>query len=1772
MGKPPDQGSMRYEPMPGDVGADEPVAVVGMACRFPGGATTPEGFWDLLANGRDATCEVPPDRWKIDEFYDPDPDAPGRMYVRRGGFLSEPVQDFDAGFFGIPPREAVTVDPMQRMLLELCWEGLERAGIPPQHLEGTRTGVFVGIGASDNSTRLLRRFSTKVITAYAGSGSAASIASGRVSHFFGFRGPNVSLDTACSSSLVALVQAVESLRGGRSDVAVAGGVNIMMSPVPTIFLCKLRVLSPGGRCRTFDEAADGYARGEGGAIFVLKRWADARADGDPVLGLIRGGAINHNGPSSGLTVPSRDAQCELIEEALASAGVGAESVDYVEAHGTATQIGDLIELRALRKAYAKSREERSPLLIGSVKTNIGHLEAGAGAAGLAKVLLGMRHEMIPPHLHFENPTKRIDWDRVPLRVVGDPVPWRRGTRVRRAGVSSFGFGGTNAHLVVEEAPPSGRPRTGSDDRPHLVVVSGRTPDAVRDAAGRFAETLEAGGVAAADLEATTLTGRSPLLWRATASGSGVPDLSRGLLRIARGEVESRKAPSPPDPAVAFLCTGQGAQYPGMALALREMSSAFRDAFDHCEEIAGEALGASLTAVIEDRDGSGRLHRTAFTQPTLFAVEWAMSRMWAEWGLRPTHVMGHSLGEYVAAVLAGVMSVDDAFRLVVERGRLMEALPEGGRMAVLFAPEARVRRALEGRESEVAVAAVNGPENTVISGVGDVVERVVRTLAEEGVEHRRLEVSHAFHSPLMNPMLEPFRRVAGAVEHHDPEIEFVANATGGPLDSVDAEHWVRHVRAPVRFNDSVAYLVEEGVTTLVEIGPHPSLLGMARAARPDADLTLVPSIRRNREPWEQLGESLGLLYERGAPVEWSEFAATGGGRRVPAPTYPFQRSRFWPDEEGPAATATHSRREDRLHPLLGAALPSPAVDGWVYESVLATDDPRFLADHRVDDRPVAPAGVLVEMVLAAGAEGPGWRAPLLEDVQISNPLVLPEGEEVLCQTTLTRPRGGEARARVVSAVPSASGIRWVEHLMCRITDAAGEPEEGPEVPAGPEGAEPLGLESFYESSRSGTSYGKTFSSLREAWLFEGGGGGQAELDNLLAHRSSEYHLHPCLFESGPQLLEAARRRDLPRDVGFVPRSIARLQVIRPLETEVRVASQVRPLDRSDAWEGDFSLFDSRGRLAVAVRGYRVERLRTRLHQPRGLEDGALFGLHWAEAPALESPGTPPPSGLVIPDASGDAREWALALRDRSAGNLKLGAGPSEVEGLDGEGDHLVVVVGMLPSSDPPRRTEGLIEWIAELLAAVPVDSPPRLTLVTVGAAGPGAPRSPEALPGSALWGLPSVLLGERPDLRARIVDVGDRPDVGCDLLLRELVGGRPEERGEDRVVLRRGRRQVLRLRRSATTRPEKAPIHPDGSYLVTGATGGLGRHLVRWLVDEGAGRVILNARRPPSEEFARWIDDRRRAGAELEVVLGDVAREAKRVIRESSSFAEELRGVFHAAGVLDDAVLTGIPSERIGPVIRPKVHAGWGLHQATRDRDLDHFVLFSSSASVMGGPGQGVYAAANSFLGALAAYRHASGLPALAIDWGPWGGAGMYARMGDRERRLMEEQGARPFDPHEALRLLRLLLHHSHERLVVADVDWERVARSYREVPTLFLEVIPDAPPDDADIARLDRDALAELSPVERRERVLTYLRSVVGQVLGVTAAELPPDASMAEFGFDSLMVAVVRNRVEGDLGVLLPLDRLVTGPSADTLTTVVLELLEENLDESEQTSFVEGEI
>jgi acyl transferase domain-containing protein len=1158
-------------------GRREPVAIIGMACRYPGHVKDPESFWRLLQQGVDAIEEVPASRWDREAYFAPDEESPGKICTRFGGFVDEP-DCFDPQFFGISPREALSMDPQHRLALEVAWEALESAAQAPAALAEKRVGVFLGITTRDYAGRLTHE-GFEDLDAYALTGNLSAFAAGRISYVLGLQGVATAVDTACSSSLVAIHLACQSLRCGESSMALAGGVNMLLWPEISVTETKAHMLAPDGRCKTFDSRADGFVRSEGCGVLVMKRLSDAVACGDNILALIQGSYCNQDGASSGLTVPNPRAQKAVIEGALECAGIAPEDIGYVETHGTGTALGDPIELGSLAAVFGSIHSKANPLLLGSVKSNIGHLESAAGVASVMKVILALLHEEIPPNLHFREPNPHVQWEQLPFAIPTSPTPWKRTEKPRVAGVSSFGASGTNAHLVVEEAPS--RPKESSEARGlpvrplHVLTISARSATALSAVASRYADFFDKNPhLDLADAAFTANVGRNHFAYRRGFVGENLGEVSAQLRAFSEGNGSGIGAEEPVRSAtrmkIAFLFTGQGSQKPGMGALLYRTLPVFKEAMNRCDQIVSRCLGCSLLSVVFPEDGDGsRINQTMYTQPALFAFEYSLSEVWRSWGVIPDAVIGHSIGEYVAACVAGVFSLEDGLSLVCERSRLMQGLPNGGAMAVAFSSEDLVRAAIKDVCPEVAIAALNGPQNITLSGPSEQLQAAVRRLLEKGVESRLLEVSHAFHSGLIEPALGPFESFARRLTYRAAKIPLVSNLTGDffpPEDKPDATYWTRHARGTVRFADGLHALHERKIRLFLELGPDGVLTGIARSCFPGNGVTPLTSLRRNRNDLLQMLECVGALHASGVLIDWKAFDEGYGRRFVILPSYPFEKKSYWVAPPKPGHQTGQSKGDapfDRVeHPLLQARFRSPLVSERVYESRLGVAAHSFLRDLKIHGTSVLSFAAVVEIAQAAARDLFGEGTHTVSGLILQNALSVRENESPRVQCIVNPDGENAADLRIISLGETTSGppecLSWIDHATCRISKGSHTPSDLPPSLADIQSkcSVEAKVDDHYEALRAqGFHYGDSLRGIERLFRGNASALGLIQATTQVGQEREGYILHPGLLDACLQVFPAAWQ-DIDPNGSYLPMGVEEAVYFSPPEGKLWSCAAIR----------------------------------------------------------------------------------------------------------------------------------------------------------------------------------------------------------------------------------------------------------------------------------------------------------------------------------------------------------------------------------------------------------------------------------------------------------------------------------------------------------------------------------------------------------------------------------------------------------------------------------------
>lgn len=1693
----------------------EPIAIVGIGCRFPGGADSPERFWDLLVNGIDAIGEFPEGRFDIDAYYDPTPTTPGKIVTRQGGFLRD-IDRFDAQFFGISPREAALMDPQQRLLLETAWEALEDAGVAQESLAGSYSGVYVGIWLNDYEAQL---YDSDDVELYSTTGGGRYPAAGRLSFALDLRGPSLTVDTACSSSLVAVHLAVQGLRTGETDFALAGGVNVILQPQISLAYSRSGMLAPDGRCKFGDARANGYVRSDGCGVIALKRLRDAHAAGDRIYAVIRGSAVNNDGQGSGFLVqPSADGQVALLRAAYADAGVDPHLVQFVEAHGTGTLAGDPVELRAIGDVLGGGRCSNQPCLVGSVKSNIGHTEGAAGIAGLIKVSLALRNGVIPENLHFADPNPKVQWDALNVAIPTRATPWRDEDTAPVAGVSGFGITGTNAHVVLEAAtdPPAADDREPVPGVPVLVPISARSEPALRALASAYADNLRSNtSMTLSDLAHTAATRRSHLSERLAVVGESGEALAGGLSAFAEGRLSAsvvRGTAVDQRPRLVFVFPGQGGQWLGMGRRLAATEPVFAEALVRCSVAIESETGWSLWDELHALPEASRLDEIAVVQPAIFGIQVALAALLDYWGLTSDGVVGHSMGEIAAAHVAGILTLDDAAAVICRRSRLLTRVVGRGGMGVVELPLAEAENLLSAYGGRLTVAASNGPTMTVLAGATDDLDHAIGVVQQRGCFARRVRVDVASHSPQVEPLLEDLHQSLIQLAPRQATLAFVSTVAGTSLDGreLDASYWVRNLRQPVLFAPVVLDILRGGECAFLELSPHPVLLGqlqeMARSA--DGPSVAVGALRREQDEAASLREAVGELWTAGVPVNWKAIAP--GTTTLPLPGYPWQRERFWFTGSGRSRGRQKVNGADGEsgNPHLGTPMSElahlPGSRFW-QGRIEPTGD---ASPSAIDGVPIVP-GLYAALLAGTAAFGVSG---YVEDLCVVDHAMLTSALET--QTIL---------------IPLSDTSSWSLQLFTRPGSV------GPwslwataRVVAEPPNAEALDLADLQSRMEPDADLGRGHTAC---WRGECG-----RLVRLFTDDEPGSSIADVLEMAGAAVLDQQ---------GVRPLLVSRIERIwMPSPNRLDDAAWIYA--QHDAAAGEtIQLLDNEGVTIATLAGVTMEapdpELVNRVAMTR--IDDWVYNVEWQ--PVEIRPETPPASRRWI--VLGDSTDLALGLEKKLDeygaplhGLSGIGDNPEHIERLlrdmlDSAGDSPTEIVDcrslQLDKDDDPDAVQRACAMSLALVQAVARSSQRsrvRIWFVTRGAQSVGGDVTNPA--GAALWGLGRVIANELPEFWGGLIDVGVEPDAQQRSMLIDTI----TSAGLDREIgLRGGRSFVTRLTRHATTSAERVEIFPDATYVITGGAGGIGLVLARGLAAEGARHIVLLGRSslsPNAEDAVAAIRDLGVSVAYLRVDIASHAEVASIVAALANGWPP-VRGIIHAAGVLSDSTILQLSPADLESVAAPKVAGAWNLINGLASSSLDFVAFCSSVSALMGTPGQGNYAAANAVLDAYASLLRSRGIPAVSIAWGRWGEVGLV-NTDDRIAGL-DQLGLVPVPPAAGVEAFMRVARSSRANVAVADIAWARYAERQVAVPPRFQALVPNTDTSSSnDTARSGSilDRLQSVRPDERQASLLDHIRELTAAVLRFEGPErIHPGQGFFQMGMDSLMAVELKNRLQHSL-------------------------------------------
>lgn len=1662
------------------ISSNEPIAVIGMGCRFPG-AKDLDSYWQLLANGEDKISEVPEDRWPKEAFYHPDPATPGKSISYWGGFLDK-IDQFDPFFFGISPNEAKHMDPQQRLLMELSYEALDDAGQNKEDINGSKTGVFIGISINEYSQFQLGN--PMKIASHSGTGSALSIAANRISYFLNLRGPSMAIDTACSSSLTAVHLACQSLRNGESKLALAGGVNMILSPAHSIAFTKAGVLSPDGKCKTFDASANGYVRGEGGGVVALKALSEAIADGDRIHAVIPGSAMTQDGRTNGMMAPSQESQENMLREAYHAAGIQSKDVQYVEAHGTGTLLGDSMEASALGSVVGLNRSD-GPCAIGSVKTNFGHLEAAAGMAGLIKVILSIKNKTIPPSLHFKTPNPHIPFGELNLHVQNESKSWPSSSNPAIAGVSSFGFGGTNVHVVVRELEQTLEENNEvietKDSNFYVLPLSANNKENLHSLADNFQNLLSSDStISTEDICFAAGKRRSQYDLRLAAIGTTRNELSESLSAFIAGEQDPNLIHSgviaERQQKLAFVFSGQGGQWFGMGRELLQKEPTFHKSIERIDDIIRTNFGWSMMDVLRSDNPESGVNDIDKIQPIIFAIQIALAELWKSWGVRPDAVIGHSMGEVAASYVAGVLSLEDAIKVICVRSQLLTALQgQGSMLATELSPE-QAKEVLKGYEDKISIAVINGPTSTVLSGDPVKMEEIMATLDGQDLFCKLVKVDVASHSPQIDQLRPEMLKVLEGIQPQKAKITIYSTVTGKRADDVkfDAAYWVDNLREPVLFSDAIGELLDSKYSSFIEMGPHPILLSSIQQSIQShhPEISLLPSLRREEGEQEVILRSLGSLYNEGFSIAWDKLYDSPGNH-VQLPTITWNRQRYWLETKTAGATKNW-QTSSNSHPLLGDRISlANSPDTFIWQMSIDDAVMHLLADHRIGDDIIFPAAGYIELAIQAAKETGLSKSHTFSDFNFKENMILEDGKSKSIQVVLAP----DENDGLIFGVYSQNNAeeKWVHNASATFNKADTSSDASACISLDEIKQHSTGqtkATEFYQSlQKRGIDYGPAFSGVEQIWSNETESLGRIRLPESLKFDSDQYQIHPALLDACLQVLAATNRASNNPGL-YIPAGCKQIRFFSQPEEIVWSHVTLSPENSpgQDSMEADVRIFGEDNKIIAELIGLRLHRTNRRISNEPAEKDIWQYKLAWQVNNDL----------IATPKISGEKRNWIIFSDDKGVGEAlmsKLEAADDNCQLLHSNDllkklDNGITIQQIIEDllNETPTPIHGIIHlWslslptqssdvsntmnslgcysVLHLIQALEqrITGSPKLWLVTKGAQSINTDM-PVAIEQSPILGLGKVISLELPELKCVRLDLDAQHTnlESADLLFRQI----SSDSQEDQISFRARDRYVQRLVpvKPKPYRTNVVPIRDNSTYLITGGLGGLGLVTAKWMAQRGAKHLVLMGRSEPSTFAYQVIEEIKELGVEVHVGQADVSDQTQmeNLFKEIENQMPALKGVIHAAGVVDDGSLLGLDEERMQYVMTPKISGTWNLHNATASLALDFFVLYSSAVSVLGSPGQGNYAAASSYVDAMAHYRQNLGLPALSINWGPWDEVGLAVEAAENlaEQNASTQHLVKMIKVDRGLEILEQLLEESTAQITVLPFDLKNLIELY----------------------------------------------------------------------------------------------------------------------------------
>lgn len=1761
---------------------EDEIAIVGMSCRFPDGANDPQQYWNLLFQGMDAMVDIPKERWDWEKYYSENKDEAGKMYCKKGGFLNIPIDEFDAKFFNISPKEAVELDPHHRLLMELTWEAFENGGMDITQYAGTRTGVYLGIASDDYSLATVSSGNLECIDSYSLTGVCDSTACGRLSYTFGFEGPCFSVDTACSSALTALHLACNSIKNDDADVAVVGGCSLIISPAISIAFSKLKATSPDGHCKSFDASADGYGRGEGGGVIILKRLSDAIKDHDHILGIVRGSGLNQDGKSNGLTAPNGESQKKLIEQTLHKYNIKAGDVSYIETHGTGTVLGDPIEVNALIEAYCQEREYSDSLKIGSVKSNIGHLEAASGMASVIKVLLSMKNNVIPGNINFNEPNPHIAWEKSDIEVVSKNVEWKREAhKPRLAGIDSFGFGGSNAHVILMDYQEEDC-RRAEEKKAYILKVSAKSQSGLRSLINKYVDLLEnAAEDKIDDILYTANRGRADFTHRAAFTGKSRDELVNNMYGYLQGEKISG-AYSSADSAlkadkIAFMYTGQGSQYINMGRTLYETNTTFRASMDLCDDLFRPyQLKSILKLIYSDEAEEEVVNNTGIAQSLIFSIEYSLGELWKSYGIEPQIVLGHSIGEFAAAVMAGIFSLEAAVELVACRGRLMADAPGHGTMVTVFADKKRVDQLISLKEN-VVVAVLNAKDNCVISGEYDAVMEISAMAEELGIRVRQLKVSHGFHSPLMKGAAEEFKQIASRTEFHSSRLEFISSMYARKIEEkeiLDADYWSKHIIEPVNFCGALEQVEDAGNVLFLEIGATHTLSSILKLIY-DEDRMYCSSLDRITDDQEEVARALAYMYVRGVEINWDTFyfgQETEWKRQDMLPTYPFERTSYWQE-------VMFDRKEisgyGERSSLLGQRIETAFLkDTVIFQKVYNQNFPYFMSEHIIYDTVIAPAASYVSILISAMKEIRHPKSISIEDIELRAPLVTNNGEERLVQVCITEAYSEESYFEIVSKLLGIEDEEWVTHSKGKIKvmeddyllpEEDGNVERWKKLDFDEVKGNPTEHSVYTAMTEVGFNLGEGFCRLGKSLC--GDGKGICEINPCRELKYEEdYIIYPGIIDSVFHTMLCVILKDGfsffgRRDLALIPYFISRISYNYRESDKLwcRTDSHVE----NQSFIGGTDVFNEDNEMVI-----QIENMITRLTNEKNLlgnnrsSGKLLYHYDWNKNNEIEINKRAYDKVYMVIDEEKD-----LEILQNELKKKKFSFEILQSHELGGKFGNMIQQAGefgqrlmFLYASGVERMEMGmdgsilknLVEMVQEIskMNGADVCSIKILTKNVI----PFMNNGSINLEQSVLWGFAKTLGMEFEQIYKGIVDLDEIKDVANISKLTDVIlyGNSYEVCIRNNAVYTSRLYKHSEYIRRNDTQSEAVKVREDATYVIAGGTGFLGMTYIEALADLGAKNIAVLCRKDPEQGFRKKVDElQKEYGMTIRLYLTDICDYSRLEATMLKIKAEmpEIRGIINASGVIRDKMIGDMSWEDFQYVLEPKTIGNINLYRNIEDHELDFFIMLSSITAIMGNVGQSNYAAANFFINSFAEYLQSIGKNGFAFCWGPWSTQGMAAS--DVVVKNMERLGLESFSKEQGRQLIEEFFTNPYPVLMIANIKWDKFIRnsSGQGIRELLKGLVNT---ENAGKKKLtDSGSVLDLTGKNAEEAsglVETRIKVSCMEIMGYDKPELiDSDAAFSELGANSLMMFSIRSEINKMLKIDLNVSALYTYPTISKL-------------------------